>query len=58
MPKAMASRRYPTFEAAARRVEYLRKQPKLGGPWPGITGPSASGWYSLTYDPAAESDES
>ncbi len=57
MPKAMARRLYPTFDIAARRVDYLRKQPRLGGPWPGIVGPDADGWYSLTYDPA-EGDDS
>jgi hypothetical protein len=46
--------KYPSFEQAQRRVEFLRQ---YHGVWPGITDPGGDGWYQLTFDPGGEGGE-
>jgi hypothetical protein len=44
---------YPTFDAAQRRVEVLKRR----GVWPGIVGPLPEGTYQLMYDPTDAEDD-
>src|SRR5258708_38303793 len=45
--------RYPSFELAQRRVEFLRQ---YWGVWPGITSAGGDGLYGLAFDPAGGGD--